>query len=168
MSRSSRWMMCSLVVLGAAGHSWTAHATPSGAVSPTVPALTSSVSAHPVPTPPEPTPASLAAGRALFGEHCAHCHGDRGDGAGPTGQFLTPRPRNYAADPFKAGDAVAQIFGTLKSGLPATAMVSFASLPEDARWSLAWYVAHWRPTTEGRRAGAIVAALPATTPTPGR
>lgn len=137
-------VLCTLVVLGAAGLSRSAYATPSGDV---------------LPTPPAPTAARLAAGRTLFGEHCAHCHGERGDGGGPTGQFLTPRPRNYAADPFKAGDSVAQIFLTLKSGLPATAMVSFATLPEDARWSLAWYVAHWRPTAEGRRAAAVVAGL---------
>ena len=137
-------LLCSLVVLGAAGLSRRAYATPSSDA---------------LPTPPAPTAARLAAGRALFGEHCAHCHGERGDGSGPTGQFLTPRPRNYAVDPFKAGESVAQVFLTLRSGLPATAMVSFATLPEDARWSLAWYVVHWRPSAEGRRAAAVVAEL---------
>ena len=37
----------------------------------------------------------------------------------------------------------------------------FATLPEEARWSLAWYVVHWRPSAEGRRAAAAVAGLSA-------
>jgi hypothetical protein len=33
--------------------------------------------------------------RGLYREHCAHCHGITGDGAGPTAAFLNPYPRDY-------------------------------------------------------------------------
>src|SRR5579884_170377 len=33
--------------------------------------------------------------RGLFRQHCAHCHGVSGDGAGPTAAFLNPFPRDY-------------------------------------------------------------------------
>jgi hypothetical protein len=31
--------------------------------------------------------------RGLYREHCAHCHGISGDGAGPTAAFLNPYPQ---------------------------------------------------------------------------
>ena len=37
----------------------------------------------------------------LYRQHCAHCHGITGDGAGPTAAFLNPYPRDYRAGKFK-------------------------------------------------------------------
>ncbi len=37
----------------------------------------------------------------LFREHCAHCHGVTGDGAGPTAAFLNPYPRDYRRGIYK-------------------------------------------------------------------
>ena len=39
--------------------------------------------------------------RGLYREHCAHCHGVNGDGAGPTAAFLNPYPRDYRRGKFK-------------------------------------------------------------------
>ncbi|HEV7221737.1 MAG TPA: c-type cytochrome, partial [Pirellulales bacterium] len=39
--------------------------------------------------------------RGLFRQHCAHCHGVSGDGAGPTAAFLNPYPRDYRQGVFK-------------------------------------------------------------------
>lgn len=40
---------------------------------------------------------SRARGKALFGKHCASCHGAEGRGDGPAGGALRPRPTDLAA-----------------------------------------------------------------------
>jgi len=45
---------------------------------------------NPVPA----TPASQARGEALFQTHCAACHGEHGEGDGPAGANLSPKPAN--------------------------------------------------------------------------
>ena len=37
----------------------------------------------------------------LYREHCAHCHGITGDGAGPTAAILNPYPRDFRLGKFK-------------------------------------------------------------------
>ena len=59
----------------------------------------------------DPRKIELASGRAgsdasgrqrgLYRQHCAHCHGITGDGAGPTAAFLNPYPRDYRTGAFK-------------------------------------------------------------------
>lgn len=114
----------------------------------------------PKPKAPKATAELLAKGRAAFETSCATCHGTKGDGKGPAGMYLTPPPRHFGVDPFKQGDSVEAIFATLQSGVPATPMVSFAHLPEDDRWAMAWYVAHFLPTKDGKKAKKLIDALP--------
>lgn len=89
---------------------------------------------------PTSTPALLEKGKTSFTTNCATCHGDKGDGNGPAGQYMTPKPRDYSKDKFKKGDKVEQIFATVTSGLPGTSMVGFGHLSEEERWALAYYV----------------------------
>ena len=89
---------------------------------------------------PAATPALLEKGKAVFAVNCLTCHGETGDGMGPAGQYLNPKPRNFAKDKFKKGDKAEQIFQTITKGLDGTAMVAFAHLPEEERWALAYYV----------------------------
>jgi high-affinity iron transporter len=110
--------------------------------------------------------AELAAkGRATYQTSCTVCHGDGGAGDGMTGKYLNPPPRNFAREPFKQGDSVDAIFATLQTGVPGTPMVAFPQLSEDDRWAVAWYVAHFRDTKEGKKAKKIVDALPPLTST---
>ena len=83
----------------------------------------------------------------LFRQHCAHCHGVTGDGAGPTAAFLNPQPRDYRRGTFKfksteftAKPTAADLKRTLVDGLPGTAMPSFAMLPNDQIEALVEYV----------------------------
>ena len=50
-------------------------------------------------------PASLMGdaqhGKAIYGEHCAECHGPAGQGDGPAAYFLMPRPRDFTAGKYK-------------------------------------------------------------------
>lgn len=110
--------------------------------------------------------AELAAkGRAAYMTSCTVCHGDGGAGDGMTGKYLNPPPRNFAREPFKQGDSVDAIFATLQTGVAGTPMVAFPQLSEDDRWAVAWYVAHFRDTKEGKKAKKIVDALPPLTST---
>ncbi len=75
--------------------------------------------------------------RGLYREHCAHCHGITGDGAGPTAGFLNPYPRDYRKGQFKfkstpigqkpTHDDLKKI---VLEGVPGTAMPSFKLLPD--------------------------------------
>lgn len=97
---------------------------------------------------PELTPALLEKGKANYVSNCLTCHGEKGDGNGPTGKLLNPKPRDYASGKFKKGDKVEQIFSTLTNGLEGTAMVGYKHLSEEDRWALAYYVKSFRPDSK--------------------
>lgn len=85
--------------------------------------------------------------RGLFRQHCAHCHGVTGDGAGPTAAFLNPHPRDYRqgifkfkSTEFRAKPTTADLKRILTDGIPGTAMPSFALLPNDQIDALVEYV----------------------------
>lgn len=85
--------------------------------------------------------------RGLYRQHCVHCHGISGDGAGPTAAFLNPYPRDYRQGKFKfkstqfaAKPTDADLLRTLTEGIPGTAMPSFKLLPVDEREALVEYV----------------------------
>ena len=113
------------------------------------------------PKAPALSPALAAKGRAVYQTSCTVCHGDGGAGDGVTGKYLNPPPRNFAKEAFKQGDSVEAIFATLLTGVPGTPMVAFPQLTEEDRWAVAWYVAHFRPTSkDGKKAKKIIDALP--------
>ncbi|HEV3416539.1 MAG TPA: cytochrome c [Pirellulales bacterium] len=85
--------------------------------------------------------------KGLFREHCVHCHGISGDGAGPTAAFLNPYPRDYREGWYKFKSTkreerptTANLMRTLHEGIPGTAMPSFKLLPELDRDALVEYV----------------------------
>jgi mono/diheme cytochrome c family protein len=90
--------------------------------------------------PPKRTPELLEKGKASFATNCASCHGLRGEGDGIAAKALNPKPRNFVTEPLAHGPGVEQVFETLSTGRPGTAMIAFKHLPEDERWALAYYV----------------------------
>ena len=85
--------------------------------------------------------------RGLYREHCAHCHGVTGDGAGPTASFLNPYPRDYRMGVFKfkstpkGGKPTHEdLQDILTNGIPGTAMPSFKVLPNNEIEALISYV----------------------------
>jgi mono/diheme cytochrome c family protein len=83
----------------------------------------------------------------LYREHCAHCHGITGDGAGPTAAFLNPYPRDYRSGVFKFKSTPKgqrptheDLRRIVLNGIPGTAMPSFKVLPENEVESLIHYV----------------------------
>ena len=45
--------------------------------------------------PIKPTKASIEKGKEIYEKKCALCHGAKGDGKGPAGAGLTPKPTNF-------------------------------------------------------------------------
>jgi len=96
---------------------------------------------------PKPSAAELKKGQALFNMNCAACHGEKGDGNGPAGAVMNPKPRNFAKDAFKQGDHFDEVFKTISTGVPGTAMVAFGHLSEGDRKALA----HWVRKLGGKK-----------------
>ena len=94
--------------------------------------------------PPKVTPALLEKGKTVYVTYCQTCHGMKGEGDGPMGTYLNPKPRNFLTETFKQGNKPEQIFQTLGKGVPGSAMVAFVNLPEEDRWALAHYVGELR------------------------
>jgi putative copper resistance protein D len=77
----------------------------------------------------------IARGRALFGEHCALCHGPEGRGDGPAAASLAVKPADLAEHFFhhREGD----ILWKLKHGAAGTPMPAFGGrLSEEQLWQL--------------------------------
>ncbi|HEY1600141.1 MAG TPA: cytochrome c [Pirellulales bacterium] len=105
----------------------------------------------------DPRKIELAAGRTggdetgrqggLYRQHCAHCHGISGDGAGPTAAFLNPYPRDYRQGAFKFKSTARadkptteDLHRILHEGIAGTAMPSFLLLADDEIDALSEYV----------------------------
>ena len=89
----------------------------------------------------------LQLGRVVYMKNCMHCHGVTGDGAGPTGQFLNPRPRDYRNGQFKftstkPGEKAARddLYRVVHYGIPGTYMPSFLLLGERETTAVVEYV----------------------------
>ncbi len=93
-----------------------------------------------VPKPPKMTPELIQKGMAVYTTNCLSCHGEKGDGNGPAGAYMNPKPRNFGEGKFKAGGKPEQLFKTVTSGLSGTAMAPFGHLPEEDRWAVIYYV----------------------------
>ncbi len=83
----------------------------------------------------------------LFRQHCVHCHGISGDGAGSTARTLNPYPRDFRLGKFKYKSTPLgkrptdeDLKRVLLNGVPGTAMLSFRILPESDIAALVDYV----------------------------
>ena len=110
------------------------------------------LAAFPVPLAPASVP-DLSRGAALYAQDCAACHGAKGEG--PAGAFARLEPPPIAFDDReRAKDrSVFGLYQVISQGLEGTAMQSFASLPEEDRWALAFHVGGlaWRDIAAGER-----------------
>jgi len=93
-----------------------------------------------------PSADAVAKGKELFRTTCASCHGDNGEGDGPTAVTLNPKPRNFhQLQGWKNGSRVSQIYKTLQDGIPGSAMASFSYLPPADRFALIHFVRSLSP-----------------------
>ena len=104
-----------------------------------------------IPTPPVPftarfqqdpvpdTPANIDAGRQLFQENCAVCHGARALGDGPAAFTLNPRPFNLQVHvPLHA---TGEVYYWISEGVAGTGMPTWKDkLTEEQRWQIIRYL----------------------------
>ncbi len=96
-----------------------------------------------VPTPAASFRPDLSAGRELFIETCASCHGVTGTGDGldtPTDEQGKPiAVRNLTRDPIRGGDSPEELFKRIRSGIPGTPMPAQLGYTDDEIWQLVHY-----------------------------
>ncbi|WP_245474170.1 cytochrome c/FTR1 family iron permease [Bradyrhizobium zhanjiangense] len=97
---------------------------------------------YPVPLAPNKVP-DFARGAALFGQNCAACHGDAGDGHGPDAVKLDTPPIAFTDAERARQRSVFALYQVITQGLDGAAMPSFDGLPTDDRWALALYASHF-------------------------
>jgi mono/diheme cytochrome c family protein len=98
------------------------------------------------PAPPE-TPGLAARGAAAFARNgCPKCHGDAGEGDGPSAATLRRdggqpvRPLPFSAGRFLRGGSLPDLWLTLATGLDGTPMPSYAAVHPGELWELAAFV----------------------------
>jgi high-affinity iron transporter len=99
---------------------------------------------------------SYPSARTIYLENCAQCHGEAGRGDGPGRESMnpkTPAPANFTDAEFMAGLSPFKVYNTTTFGIDNTAMSSFAALPDDQRWQLAFYVMALRFSADAASAG---------------
>ena len=87
------------------------------------------------------SPELIKKGRELFKANCTTCHGDNGQGDGPSASMLNPKPRNFhSVDSWKNGSKVTQIYKTLEEGIPGGGMASYNYMSPEERFALIHYI----------------------------
>jgi mono/diheme cytochrome c family protein len=81
-----------------------------------------------------------AHGRTLFLNHCALCHGERGDGRGPRREGLTRPPRDFTSAAWRRSMTPRRVFYAIREGLPGTPMPNWKALSEQDAWDMTAYV----------------------------
>jgi high-affinity iron transporter len=94
--------------------------------------------------------------KLIYMQNCAQCHGESGKGDGPGRESMnpkTPAPANFTDAEFMAGLSPFKVYNTTSFGIDNTAMASFAALPDEQRWQVAFYVMALRFSAETAAAG---------------
>jgi high-affinity iron transporter len=108
--------------------------------------------AYPVPLAPASAP-SFVRGAALFGSTCAACHGATGNGHGPDAAKLSTPPIAFTDSARARERSVFALYQVITQGIDGTAMQSFADLPSQDRWALAFRAGTFALTEEQAREG---------------
>lgn len=89
----------------------------------------------------------LQAGKAVYDQHCAACHGPNGQGDGPAAVWLYPKPRHFNSGLFKIKSTPPgflpsdeDLLKTITRGMPGSSMPSFTYLSEQERRDVVQYV----------------------------
>ena len=86
------------------------------------------------------TPLVIAAARDHFADHCASCHGNRGDGKTMYGEGLYPPPPDLR-EPSTQDLTDGELFNIIKNGIRFTGMPGFGGDDDDS-WKLVAFIRH--------------------------
>jgi copper transport protein len=91
------------------------------------------------PIPPDAD--SVAVGRQLYQDNCAPCHGVAGQGDGPVGLTLNPRPADLSLHAVPGVHTDGQLYEWITNGFPGSVMPAFRqTLTDDERWHLVNFI----------------------------
>jgi high-affinity iron transporter len=110
------------------------------------------LAAYPVPLGPKQAP-DLSRGAALFQQDCASCHGPKGEADTPMARQLDPPPIAFADRDRARQRSPFALYQVINQGLDGTAMQSFAAMPEDEKWALAFAASRFAYPESLARAG---------------
>jgi mono/diheme cytochrome c family protein len=79
-------------------------------------------------------------GARLFAEHCALCHGERGDGRGVRREGLTRSPRDFTNAVWHQSTSPRRVFHSIREGVAGTPMPGWKALSEQDAWDMTAYV----------------------------
>ena len=92
---------------------------------------------NPVPS----TPASIEAGKKLYADLCAACHGDTGKGDGAMAAFTgDPVPSDLTDAEWRHGSSDGEIFAVIRDGVEGTGMKDFKDMKPNDIWNIVNYV----------------------------
>ena len=111
------------------------------------------ISAYHVVVTPRQVP-DLTDAAQLYAAHCAACHGQEGNGAGPQAAHLSPPPTDFRDTARQDQRSVYALYSTVTQGVEGTAMIPFSTLSEEQRWKLAFYISQFASSDELRMRGA--------------
>lgn len=111
------------------------------------------IAAYPIPVTPARTP-DLQQGARLYQAQCASCHGVDGRADGPLAAGMNPPPIAFVDHDRARERSVLSLYQTTSRGVDGTAMPSFATLSEEDRWALAFYVSTLGYSDADRKLGA--------------
>lgn len=106
-------------------------------------------------------------GQLVYAQHCAGCHGDKGDGNGPAAERLLVKPRNFTAGVFKFRSTrqlqlplEADLHRIITKGLPGASMPSFPLMSERDKIAVIEYIKTFYADWESRAAERQVVTVP--------
>jgi mono/diheme cytochrome c family protein len=92
------------------------------------------------------SPELITKGHDLFKANCSTCHGDNGQGDGPSAPLLNPTPRNFhSLDGWINGTKVTQMYKTLEEGIRGGGMASYNYMSPEDRFALIHYIRTFVP-----------------------
>jgi len=110
------------------------------------------LAAYPVPLGPARTP-DLARGERLFRDNCSSCHGLDGSARTAIAAKLDPAPIAFTDRDRAAERTPFALYQVINQGLEGTAMASFAALPAQEQWDLAFHAGRLAYPAEAVAAG---------------
>ncbi len=96
---------------------------------------------------PQENMRTVMAGRWIYEERCAVCHGEKGDGRGKRANELYTKPRDFTIGTYKfrstpSGSLPTEedIYTTISRGRRGTAMLPWFGLSKEEKWAVTYYL----------------------------